>query len=308
MTLKQHLLNLYREYGGSSDITEPTPEVELLVSTMNKDDEEFLEGMISEMDKTQLYITVVNQRSGERRAETGEKKEKEKQKGKECFSHAIRIFDVDDSGLSKSRNTALKIATGDICLFADDDLVYYEGFAECVNLAHHFFPEYHVILFRVNDGTKQPARRYADKISERNIENAAAVISYEISFKRDAVVETGVRFDEMFGLNATFHISEERIFIADCINAGLKVLEIPIAIVEHKGISTGLNPDNRYINQVCHGAAYARIYGRQEALRRFSVSMSRIDPDAPVSRMDDYLYFFKGITDYCRMTEGNSQN
>lgn len=47
----------------------------------------------------------------------------------------VKMISTKERGLSRSRNMALKNAMGDICLIADDDVVYYDGLQEKIKKA-----------------------------------------------------------------------------------------------------------------------------------------------------------------------------
>ncbi len=65
------------------------------------------------------------------------------------------------------------------------------------------------------------------------------VVSFGITFRRESVKEAGVVFDERFGLGAKYVSGEENIFLKDCLNAGLKVIHVDEAIVQHEHESSG---------------------------------------------------------------------
>jgi hypothetical protein len=87
------------------------------------------------------------------------------------------------------------------------------------------------------------------------------VCSIEIAFRRERVLQSGVRFDERFGLGAAFPTSEEAIFLADAIRAGLKVRYAPVPIVVHGRESSGaaFSRNPRLIK--AKGAMFLRVFG-----------------------------------------------
>ena len=79
--------------------------IEILISTMNQKDDSLI-------NKMNLHCNslIINQCS----YDSVKKKD------------AIRIINTTERGLSKSRNMAIENSIGDICIIADDDLVYSE--------------------------------------------------------------------------------------------------------------------------------------------------------------------------------------
>jgi len=269
--------------------------LELLVSTTDQANCSFVEQLLPAQKTFFHRILVVNQLDGF---------PEEGQPGVEDERAGVRRINVNDRGLSRSRNIALRCADADVCVFSDDDIQYVDGFEEMILEAHNTFPEYAVILFRAVDFNGAPLKKYDDSTGEKTIANSADVYSIEITFKRASVVQAGIQFDEMFGLNAMFPLGEERIFIADCIKKGLKVLEIPKVMVKHPQVSSGVDIEKEEINEVAQGAVFTRIYGHREALRIFKLSVSRMPDDSSSLDLKKYLNFFEGIIKYREKTVG----
>ena len=60
---------------------------------------------------------------------------------------AIRIINTTERGLSKSRNMAIENSIGDICIIADDDLVYSEHMVTTVEKAYDKYKDASIIVF-----------------------------------------------------------------------------------------------------------------------------------------------------------------
>ena len=72
-----------------------------------------------------------------------------------------------ERGLSKSRNLAIKNSDADICLIADDDMIYIDNYEEIVLKAFKDIPEADLIAFQVqtlercsNQAKKDKAKIY----------------------------------------------------------------------------------------------------------------------------------------------------
>ena len=92
--------------------------LQIVISTMNLKNDEQVENLRREM-KIQTDYLIINQ--------VKNKKEIEIQNEK--------VISVEQYGLSLSRNLAMKNATANIILLADDDLVYVDNYQE-IGRAH----------------------------------------------------------------------------------------------------------------------------------------------------------------------------
>ena len=92
--------------------------LEIQLSTKDQTNLEFLTPIFSKISTINFTVLVINQT----------------QKGQELTSNLnhVKIINTYTKGLSVSRNLALKHATGDICLLADDDIKYVDGFSDMV--------------------------------------------------------------------------------------------------------------------------------------------------------------------------------
>lgn len=175
---------------------------------------------------------------------------------------SVRVYEVDERGLSKSRNRAISLAQGDICLVADDDISLLPGYKKHILAAFDAEPEADIITFQIRtpDGGYFK-NNYAAEPKWHTLRSIMRVCSIEIAFRRERILNSGIRFDEQFGLGAAFPTGEEAIFLADAIRSGLKVKYVPIPIVVHDRESSGaaFAGNQRLIE--AKGAMFWRIFG-----------------------------------------------
>ena len=86
---------------------------EILIATKNKSSLAFLEVMFPFEHFYNFNVLIINQSRDNVLVSDFEK---------------VRVINVDEKGLSKSRNLAIKNASKEICLIADDDVVYLPNF------------------------------------------------------------------------------------------------------------------------------------------------------------------------------------
>ena len=146
----------------------------------------------------------------------------------------VNVSFMDGTGLSRNRNNALSMATGDICLIADDD--------------NRYLPEY--IQAQTYEGA--PLHPYP----------APYVCSVEITFRRSSIISKDLKFDERFGLGSPLLCAgEEDVFMADAQRAGLNIKYIPKVIVQTKGITTSTGFIGNKKLQITKGATFRHVYG-----------------------------------------------
>ncbi|MBD5226350.1 MAG: glycosyltransferase family 2 protein [Bacteroidales bacterium] len=142
-----------------------------------------------------------------------------------------RVINSIDRGLSISRNLAIANATGDICLICDDDEQLDDGYVDAIQSMFESNPEISVGAFRF----KMPSNYYMNKTfwnEHKNIDYTSAlkISSWQIAFKRDDIVANKIAFDNNIGSGKTKAGGEEKIFLHDCLKAGLKIKYFPISI------------------------------------------------------------------------------
>lgn len=195
-------------------------DLEILVSTMNKTSLSFLDRMFPGGKKKDLLVLIINQTS----------------RGNELVSDYddIRVINSYEKGLSKSRNLAIKNAKGDICLIADDDIKYKQGFWNIVLEAFSKHSKASVIRFKIGtfegvDYKKYPA--FSKRLN--NLRDISGASSIEIGFRRIDIIENSIFFNELFGLGANFKSGEEFLFLRDVIKKSLSVYFENVEIVKH---------------------------------------------------------------------------
>lgn len=158
----------------------------------------------------------------------------------------FRIVKTDTRGLSRNRNHALMAATAPLCLISDDDVSYTADELESVIRSFKSHPEADIITFKYRSDTDH--KFYPDA----SFDLSAPVKGYfassiEIAFLRERVVESGISFNEDFGIGGVFMAGEEDLFLHGLLRKGLKGIYIPEVIAYHPALSTGEaqvdNPD-----------------------------------------------------------------
>lgn len=192
-----------------------------------------------------------------------------------------RMFSTRDRGLTKSRNLAIQNARADICLLCDDDEVFVPDYEALILDAYRQLPQADVIIFKMVN--RPPS--FPDRVMQLRFPQTMKVSSWQISFRREKLMSSGVQFDELLGAGTGNGAEEELKFLLDCQRAGLHIYYMPTAIAsvaqeastwfggfdetffENRGATT------RYILGPCLAATYGIYYvARKKKLYQETIS------------------------------------
>lgn len=144
----------------------------------------------------------------------------------------VKVYILEEKGLSKNRNNALKYATGDVCLIADDDVKYYANSFD--NILNVFARNSHLDLATFKYHSETEKKTYPkEEVGLYPMPKRYYVSSIEIAFRRTSV-QNKLWFNEFFGLGAPIlKMGEESVFLWQAIKQGMNCRFFPITIVEH---------------------------------------------------------------------------
>ncbi len=143
-----------------------------------------------------------------------------------------RVFSMKERGLTKSRNAAIERSDADICLLCDDDETFAADYLEKMTKAYEENPQADVIIFKMIN--RKPS--FENKVMRLKFPKILKVASWQISFRRESLMKTGVRFDELLGSGTGNGAEEELKFLSDCIAKELEVWYVPYELAEvHEG-------------------------------------------------------------------------
>lgn len=185
--------------------------LEILLSCMNLQDEDIIERSRIESD-----TIIVNQCDHDDYSEI------------EKNGHRIRTWSVNDRGLTKSRNYAIRRSEADICLLCDDDEVFADNYETGILTAYKDIPDADVIIFNIGN---RPAH-WGDIPKRLGYLDLMHVASWQISFRRQSLIENEVYFDERMGAGSGNGAEEEFRFLTDCRKKKLAIYYVPFAIAD----------------------------------------------------------------------------
>ncbi len=263
--------------------------VEVLVSTMHQKDFSLIEKMNIKGD-----AVVINQTDKEEYTSI------DTPKGKAKFLSTVT------RGLSISRNAAIAAASGEVCLIADDDLVYEDNYIELVTEAYNSLPQADIIVFKVQGlNSERPERDFGNKAIRLRFRKSLQAVSYRISFKLASIKQNNIALDPIFGAGARFSQGEENIFMRTCLQKGLKAYYFPkqIASVSHEQSTWFKGYNEKFFNDL--GAVYYRLFGKLFILFAFWFLLSKRSKYAPwISSVRALKSMIAGKKEYKRVRAG----
>lgn len=193
----------------------------------------------------------------------------------------VKFENHKEKGLSKSRNRGLDAARDRNLIIADDDLIYnLEELKKFIDSAECAFRSGYGFLTFNNDHTTGPNR----KLHDHTELSVFKVPSWTICVSKSAL-NSGIRFDERFGINGTYNSGEENIYLFDLLKKGVRGKHLPYSPVRHVDISTGFvwNEDLAKTK----GALFLRTFGGVKGFILLVVFMSK---KLPEYRFNSYIF------------------
>ncbi|TES53628.1 glycosyltransferase family 2 protein [Halalkalibacterium halodurans] len=190
--------------------------MEVLVSTMDQND-------LSIVDKMNITsdAIIINQSNRHDYIES------------KLNGSLIRMFSFNERGVGKSRNSALMRSNADICLMADDDMVYVDNYQEIVAKAFEENPNAEMIMFNVpinrKDGKKIVKVKKNGKV---RFYNSLKYGTVNIAFRREAILKANLFFSLLFGGGTRYGSGEDSLFITNSLKKGIKIYSNTAVIAE----------------------------------------------------------------------------
>ncbi|MGO2103617.1 MAG: glycosyltransferase [Psychroflexus halocasei] len=171
----------------------------------------------------------------------------------------ITIIKSSSTGLSKSRNIAIKNCVTEYGLIADDDVEYIsEGIDEVIKIIKSKKPDFATFKIKTPE-FEQEYKNYAQESFEISLKSHHFFSSVEILLNVNLLKNKNIYFDERFGLGTPLKASEEEILIYDLITNNNMGCYYPIYIVEHPYESSGKQNKSYNFKIFKKGALDARL-------------------------------------------------
>lgn len=190
------------------------------------------------------------------------------------YDHSAVYLNFKERGVGLNRNNALMRASGDFCLFADDDMVYENGYEETVEKAFAKHPDADVLIFNIVGRDKG-----RDRIVKDGRVNRLNYLRYgtaRIAVRLSSIRNNAIYFNQCFGGGTEHCHGEDNLFLTACLDHKMKIYAVPdfiATLTEERESTWNVGYDSRYLKD--QGALYRAISKRwwkllcfQDAVRR----------------------------------------
>ena len=196
--------------------------ITLAVSTIGDKAEGAIELLEPFADEEGLELIVLAQKSPNRLISQIDNIKSEKN---------IRLIPLDSVGLSKSRNAAIRAATGDYIWILDDDVSIEKHHIQVIQSALRDKPD-HIHIGQIECSDCQGLYKDYSR-SRKGRLGILRISSIEILAPTRKIRESEVVFNESIGLGTALPSGEENVFLLDCLNAGIPFNFIDKTIIGH---------------------------------------------------------------------------
>lgn len=148
--------------------------------------------------------------------------------------HNVRFVCTDSRGVSRNRNIAMAHfkQDADIVVFADDDLVFNEGYAGMIAAEFEAHPKAEAIKFNLHDLSEKrqiSMKRIAkyERATRRNMSSSGV---WALAVRSRTLNSLDLKFDERFGPGSDYLCGEDTIYIMRMIDRGVSFFRSPVDV------------------------------------------------------------------------------
>jgi hypothetical protein len=216
-------------------------------------------------------------------------------------------FGLVSTNLCLIKNISIKASCSDFVILSDDGLSYSKYLVDQVLYLHKNNPAYSVIVFYASKYRNKVNKSYYNIPRVININDVQFLHDFEISLAVNTVTSCELQYNENFGRGGRFPYYENKVFVADAIKKGLKVLAMPGSIEVYTN-DLYWDKELSAIKQKSMGAALCNIYGLQYIHQYVAISMSRLfEEEKSSNKINDWALakiqlLLKGAYDYLNFT------
>ena len=144
--------------------------------------------------------------------------------------HNVKWYSFAERGVGLNRNNALMRADADICLFADDDVVYYDGYIDEIKKFYIEHPDAEMVLF--NFKVKRGDGDFEDIIKQTKTVRGrlTAYGTICITVKTVSIRRNNIYFHLEFGGGTNYSSGEDSIFLNECVKKRLKIYKCQMTL------------------------------------------------------------------------------
>lgn len=152
----------------------------------------------------------------------------------EINGHNVQLISTDTRGLSRNRNIALAHtdSTTDLVLFADDDMVFVDGYENIIVDEFKKHPDAEAIKFNLHDlsKTRRISMRKIERFEKATRRNMSSSGVCGIVIKQETLIKSNLHFHELFGAGTENYCGEDTIFLMEMLKRKVKFFRSPLDI------------------------------------------------------------------------------
>lgn len=134
--------------------------------------------------------------------------------------HTAKMISTQTRGVGINRNLALTYASADICLFADDDVVYADDMEERVVAEFDAHPDADIFIFHLDTDSDRKQVRYS-KTKKCGPFTRMPWGGFRVAVRLNSIKKANVWFTSLFGGGCLFPSGEDSMWLADAKKKGL---------------------------------------------------------------------------------------
>lgn len=194
--------------------------------------------------------------------------------GNQCDSNGVDEFIYNgfkaiylnsvERGVGLNRNNTLIRATADICIFADDDMVYVDDYVEIIKNSFATYPQADALIFNINTVGGDQKRRKNSKAKRIRTFNSLNYGAARMAVRRSSIQKSRICFSQLFGGGTIYSSGEDSLIIRDMLRNGFEIYAIPetIATVDQSSSTwfSGYHEKFFYDKGALMKAMFPRIY------------------------------------------------
>lgn len=138
----------------------------------------------------------------------------------EFDGHKAKMISSQTKGVGTNRNLALLYASADICLFADDDVVYENDMEQKILSEFESHPDADVIIFNLDTDSERKQVKYT-KTKKCSKFSRMPWGAARIAFRLNSIRKANIWFTTLFGGGCTFPSGEDSMWLVDAKRKGL---------------------------------------------------------------------------------------
>lgn len=155
-------------------------------------------------------------------------------------SFTAKMITTATKGVGLNRNIGLQYATGDILIFSDDDIIYYDGYENIIAKAFDELPDADVIIFGMRylkNGEVYTVDKY--RTQKLHFWNGLRFGTFQIAVRSISMLKANLHFSHLFGGGCIYSAGEDSLFLMDCFRHKLNLYTYAAVIGDNtEGSST----------------------------------------------------------------------